>query len=81
MSKLCAQEDVGGPVNGHWKSGGRAFFPACWFNDEGDHAVLHGQCVDLFLFSGLKHFKAPARVCSEGPPGPAGAAGMGCASA
>lgn len=53
------------------------FYPACWFNDEGDHVVLHGQCADLFLFLGLKHFKAPVRVCSEGPPGPAGAAGMG----
>lgn len=44
---------------------GGPFFPAWWCNDEGD-AVLHGQCMDLFLFSELKRFEAPARVCSEG---------------
>lgn len=66
MSKLCAQEDVGGLVNGRWKSRGRAFFPpACWFNDEGDQAVLHGLCEDLFLISGLKHFKSLERVCAQ----------------
>lgn len=51
MSKLCAQEDVGGPVNGHWKSGGRAFF-------------FFSQPAGLMMREIMSSYMASVRICS-----------------